>query len=190
MAPKDNHVACNHRRSRSHRSSPREREGGGELSERWLPLTDYLLAMIRVFVGVTGALLLTESSTRHTETAKTVRLLFVAAKDLSRYDQDINTFPTVYRAFKAKSQSPRYSLSDYLRRNPRRFPTLPTFVITSEFALFHLHPETVRALTATLANLQKMHEEINGGDFTRGQIAAVRASHGHRDQDRDRTHRP
>ena len=140
-------------------------KGKDKVPTKWQSLTDYVLAMIGVFVGVTGALLLTDFSTRHSESEKTVRLLVVAAEDLSRYDRDIQTFPTVYRAFKERSKSPQYGISDYLRRNPRRLPTLPNLLITSEFALSRLHPWTVQELAATLANLQKMHDEVHQDDF-------------------------
>lgn len=140
-------------------------KGKGKVSKEWHPLADYLLVMTGVFVGATLAILLTDLSTRDTEREKTERLLLVAAQDLSRYDHDIQTFQIVYKAFKAKSTSGNYKLVDYLKRNPRRFPALPKMLITSEYALSHLHPDTIRQLTSTIANLQKMHEEVHDKDF-------------------------
>ena len=141
-------------------------KGKNNIPTKWQPLTDYFLTMIGVFVSVIAALLLTDFSTSHSERERTVRLLFVATEDLMRYNLDIQTFPMVYKAFKDKPGSKDYGISDYLNRNPRRFPTLPKLLITSEYALSKLHPETIQELGNTLANLQKMYEIVHQDDFT------------------------
>lgn len=141
-------------------------KGKGKISTKWQPLTDYVLAMIGVFVGVTVALLLTEFSTYRSEREKTVRLLFVAAEDIKRYQRDFQKFPIVYKDFKDKSKSESYGIAEYLNKNPRRIPTLPKLLITSEYALAKLHPKTIRELGDTLANLQKLYEIIHHDDFT------------------------
>jgi hypothetical protein len=145
-------------------------KGKETITKKWEPIADYTLAMIGVFVGVTLAIYLTDMSKEYSERKKTVQLLTIVAEDLKRYKRDINRFPTIFGAFKEKYDSENHNIAEFLNENPRRFPELLYLLFNSEYALSKLHPETIRQLRATRANLLKMHEALHHNDFEDKQL--------------------
>lgn len=145
-------------------------KGKETITKKWEPIADYTLAMIGVFVGVTFVIYLTDMSNELSERKKTVQLLTIVAEDLKRYKNDINRFPAIFGVFKEKFDSENHNIAEFLNQNPRRFPELPSLLFNSEYALSKLHPETIRQLGATRANLLKMHEALHHNDFEDKQL--------------------